>query len=54
MKELPGWPNFTKEEISSVSRVLSSNKVNYWTGNECKEFEKEFCKFADSKFSIAL
>ncbi len=54
MNNLPVWPNFTKEEINSVSRVLSSNKVNYWTGNECKEFESEFCRFSNSKFSIAL
>ena len=54
MNNLPSWPNFTKEEINSVSRVLSSNKVNYWTGNECKEFESEFCRFSNSKFSIAL
>ena len=34
------WPSFSKEEIQSVNEVLLSNKVNYWTGNECRKFEK--------------
>ena len=54
MKKIPGWPNFSKEEIKSVSRVLSSNKVNYWTGDECKEFEREFSAWTGANFSIAL
>ncbi len=54
MKKIPGWPNFSKEEIKSVSRVLSSNKVNYWTGDECKEFEREFSEWTGANFSIAL
>lgn len=48
------WPSYTKEEAVAVSRVLLSNKVNYWTGNECREFEKEFAKFANSKHAIAV
>jgi dTDP-4-amino-4,6-dideoxygalactose transaminase len=34
------WPSFTLEEGDAVARVLMSNKVNYWTGTECREFEK--------------
>ena len=41
------WPSFTQAEADAVSKVLLSNKVNYWTGQECLEFEKEFCKFVD-------
>lgn len=48
------WPNFTQEEADAVSRVLLSNKVNYWTGTECREFEKEFAVFAGTKHAIAL
>jgi len=48
------WPSFTEEESKAVSKVLLSNKVNYWTGEECREFEKEFAKFAESEFSIAV
>lgn len=39
---LSPWPCFTQEEADAVSKVLLSNKVNYWTGSECREFEKEF------------
>lgn len=48
------WPSFTQEESDAVSRVLLSNKVNYWTGQEGREFEKEFANFADSKYAVAL
>lgn len=48
------WPSFTKEEADAVSQVLLSNKVNYWTGQECRQFETEFAKWADSKYAIAM
>ncbi len=48
------WPSFTSKEIESVKDVLSSNKVNYWTGEECRKFEKEFAIWSDSKFAVAL
>ncbi|EGR0063493.1 TPA: DegT/DnrJ/EryC1/StrS aminotransferase family protein [Vibrio vulnificus] len=48
------WPSFTQEEADAVSRVLLSNKVNYWTGTECREFEKEFAAWAGCEYSIAL
>ena len=48
------WPSFTQEEADAVSRVLLSNKVNYWTGQECRAFEKEFAAFAETEYAIAL
>ena len=48
------WPSFTQEEADAVSRVLLSNKVNYWTGQECRQFETELAKWADSKYAIAM
>ena len=48
------WPLFTDEEANAVKNVLLSNKVNYWTGNECREFEKEFAVWSNSKYAIAL
>lgn len=48
------WPSFTQEEADAVSQVLLSNKVNYWTGQECRKFETEFAKWADSKYAIAM
>lgn len=48
------WPSYTKEEADAVSSVLMSNRVNYWTGNKGREFEKEFAAFADSDYAVAL
>jgi dTDP-4-amino-4,6-dideoxygalactose transaminase len=48
------WPNFTAEEAGAVQRVLLSNKVNYWTGIECREFEKEFAAWAGTSYAVAL
>lgn len=48
------WPSYTAEEADAVSRVLLSNKVNYWTGTECREFEKEFAAWVGCDYAIAL
>lgn len=48
------WPSFTQEEADAVSQVLLSNKVNYWTGQECREFEKEFAQFAGTQYAVSL
>jgi dTDP-4-amino-4,6-dideoxygalactose transaminase len=52
--EFSSWPSFTQEEADSVRDVLLSNKVNYWTGSECREFEKEFAVWSNSKYAVAL
>ena len=48
------WPSFTQQEADAVSQVLLSNKVNYWTGQECRQFEEEFADWAGSKYAIAF
>ena len=48
------WPSYSEEESEAISQVLLSNRVNYWTGTECREFEKEFADFADSQYAIAV
>ena len=48
------WPSFTQIEAEAISQVLLSNKVNYWTGTEGREFEQEFADWADSKYAIAM
>lgn len=48
------WPSFTQVEADAVSQVLLSNKVNYWTGTEGRQFEREFAEWADSKYAIAM
>jgi len=48
------WPSFTDEEARAVQQVLLSNKVNYWTGNECREFEREFAAWCGTRHAVAL
>ena len=48
------WPSFSSEEASAVQHVLLSNKVNYWTGTECREFETEFAVWAGTSHAVAL
>lgn len=37
-----------------MSRVLLSNRVNYWTGTECREFEREFAIWCHTDHAIAV
>lgn len=48
------WPSFSNEEADAVAAVLRSNRVNYWTGEECRDFEREFAKWAETDQAIAL
>ena len=48
------WPSFTEQEAEAIQKVLLSNKVNYWTGTEARDFEKEFAKYTGCKYAIAL
>jgi dTDP-4-amino-4,6-dideoxygalactose transaminase len=48
------WPAFTVEEADAVQRVLLSNRVNYWTGTECREFEREFAAWVEVPHAVAL
>jgi dTDP-4-amino-4,6-dideoxygalactose transaminase len=48
------WPCYTEEEIRAAGAVLSSNRVNYWTGTQCKTFEREFCAWTGAGHAIAV
>ncbi|SUA60551.1 L-glutamine:2-deoxy-scyllo-inosose aminotransferase [Oligella urethralis] len=48
------WPSFTQEEAEAIQRVLLSNKVNYWTGQEGREFEKEFAAYIGTDYAVAI
>ena len=51
---MSGWPIFDEEQISAVSEVLRSGKVNYWTGQIGRTFEKEFAAASGTEHAIAL
>lgn len=52
--DFSSWPSFNNEEADAVREVILSNKVNYWTGDESRKFEKEFAEWAGTNFSVAL
>lgn len=53
-RTLPGWPVFESDEIEAVTKVMRSGKVNYWTGTEGREFEKEYAAVLGVPYAIAL
>ena len=48
------WPSYTAVEAEAIQRVLLSNRVNYWTGKECRLFETEFAAFVGVPYAVAL
>jgi dTDP-4-amino-4,6-dideoxygalactose transaminase len=48
------WPHFEADEIEAAIRVLQSGKVNYWTGDEGRQFEKEFAGEAGCQYGVAV
>lgn len=48
------WPYFEQDEVDAVNKVLDSGRVNYWTGEEGKLFEKEFAAFIGCKYAVAV
>lgn len=48
------WSFFEPDEIEIVTRVMQSGKVNYWTGTEARDFEREYADYLGVKHVIAL
>jgi len=48
------WPYFAPDEIEAAAAVLRSGKVNYWTGDEGRKFEREFADFCGCRHAVAL
>lgn len=51
---LAGWPDYSQDEIDAAAAVLRSGRVNYWTGDEARQFELEFAACAGTAYAIAL
>jgi dTDP-4-amino-4,6-dideoxygalactose transaminase len=50
----PSWPSFEPDEIEAAASVLRSGKVNYWTGQEGRLFEREFARSIGVEHAICL
>jgi dTDP-4-amino-4,6-dideoxygalactose transaminase len=51
---LSPWPNFSQQEAEAVARVIASNRVNYWTGEEGRLFERDFAEWCGTAHAVAL
>jgi dTDP-4-amino-4,6-dideoxygalactose transaminase len=48
------WPSFSEEEVEAVAQVLRSNRVNYWTGDRCRAFERRFADWVGTRHGVAM
>ena len=53
-RTLGAWPYFDVEDTAAVEAVLRSGKINYWTGEESREFEREYAEYVGTRYAIAL
>lgn len=48
----PPWPAFDDEQVDAVAQVLRSGRVNYWTGDEGRAFEREFAEYTGVRHAV--
>lgn len=48
------WPVFEQDEVDAVNEVLKSRKVNYWGGQQGRLFEKEFARYHECEYGVAV
>ena len=45
---------YDQKQINLVQQTLKNNKTNYWTGKQCKNFEKKFSIYHENKYSVSV
>jgi dTDP-4-amino-4,6-dideoxygalactose transaminase len=50
----PAWPAYERDEIEAVTAVLASGRVNQWTGNLVREFERSFAAQIGANYAVAV
>lgn len=53
MKKL-AWPAYSKKEIDLITKISKSGRVNQWTGEYIKKFEKKYSRYFNLKYSVAV
>ena len=48
------WPYLDDEQIEAATAVMRSGRINYWTGEEGRQFEKEFAEAIDVNYAVAV
>jgi dTDP-4-amino-4,6-dideoxygalactose transaminase len=51
---LPSWPVCADDECEAARRVLQSGRLNYWTGDEGRLFEREFAEAVGCEHAVAV
>jgi dTDP-4-amino-4,6-dideoxygalactose transaminase len=51
---LPTWPRFDEQDAAAVGEVLLSGRVNYWTGEHGRAFEREFADWATVRHAVTV
>jgi dTDP-4-amino-4,6-dideoxygalactose transaminase len=50
----PVWPHFEDDERAAADAVLASGRVNYWTGEQGRSFEREFADWVGVPHAVAV
>jgi len=50
----PFWPHYDEEQQAAVMRVLASGRVNHWTGDEGRSFEREFAAWCGVPHALTM
>lgn len=53
-RPMPAWPSPGPDEIAAVTTVLTSGRLNYWTGEQGRLLEQEFSAYLGRKHAIAV
>lgn len=48
------WPHYSPEDQQAALQCLKSGRVNYWTGTEGRNFEREFAAWCGTRHAVAL
>ena len=51
---MPSWPWFDDEDLAAAADVLSSGRVNYWTGEQGRGFEHDLAAAVGTAYAVAL
>ncbi len=52
--ELAPWPHYEEDEVAAAAEVLRSGKVNYWTGDHGRAFEREYAAATGRAHAVAV
>lgn len=48
------WPSYTEDEAQAVKDLLLTNRVNFWTGDQCRTFEREFAHWVGVPHAVSV